>query len=139
MINHNTCASFLQGSNLDLFETAIMATSQVEDFGSIINLSRQTLDQTGGGHFTPVGGYNAKTRKVLLLDTARFKYPPHWVDIELLYESIKALRGDGEPRGFIMLTRKSSQLERSTQPPAKVRLPKLPSIEMEQEYTEYLA
>ena len=43
MINHNTCASFMLGSDLDLFETSILATSTIEDFGSIINLDRQTL------------------------------------------------------------------------------------------------
>ncbi len=49
------------------------------------NISRKVLSQTGDGHFTPIGGYHEKTDKVLLFDTARFKYPPHWVDIELLH------------------------------------------------------
>ena len=84
----------------------------------IVNLSRKVLGQSGAGHFCPIGGYDEKTRKVLLLDTARFKYPPHWVDIELLYESIYEKRGDGEPRGFICLSRKASPVERKTLPPA---------------------
>ena len=87
----------------------------------IVNLSRAVLGQSGTGHFEPIGGYNAKARKVLLMDTARFKYPPHWVDEELLYRSIIDLRGDGEPRGFICLTRKANPIDRATRPPAKVR------------------
>jgi hypothetical protein len=30
----------------------------------------------GDGHFSPVGGYHAGKDLVLILDTARFKYPP---------------------------------------------------------------
>lgn len=111
-------ASYLHSTDFDLFQTAIQASAQIEGFQTIINLSRSVLGQTGVGHFCPVGGYNVETRKVLLLDTARFKYPPHWVDIELLYASICEKRGDGEPRGFICLARKATPIERKTLPPA---------------------
>ena len=40
----------------------------------------------GDGHFSPIGGYNAREDLVLILDTARFKYPPHWVPLPMLYE-----------------------------------------------------
>ena len=36
------------------------------------------LLQTGDGHFSPVAGYHAGTDSVLVLDVARFKYPPYW-------------------------------------------------------------
>ena len=65
-----------------------MAATQIEGFMMIANYSRKVLGQTGDGHFTPVGGYNADADMCLLLDTARFKYPPHWVDLKLLYQSI---------------------------------------------------
>jgi len=57
----------------------------------MVNVSRKILDQTGDGHFCPIGGFNNNAKKVLMLDTARFKYPPHWVDIDLLYDSIKSI------------------------------------------------
>jgi glutathione gamma-glutamylcysteinyltransferase len=42
-----------------------------------------------------------------MLDTARFKYPPHWVDIELLYEAIKSIDKETQkPRGFIVISKK---------------------------------
>lgn len=41
---------------------------------------------TGDGHFSPIGGYSAQEDMVLILDTARFKYPPHWVPLRMLYE-----------------------------------------------------
>ena len=34
------------------------------------------------------GGYNPNEDLVLLLDVARFKYPPHWVPLKLLYQSM---------------------------------------------------
>ena len=62
MINHNTCAAYIQASNFDLFRTAILATSKIEGFGIMLNLSRKVLNQTGSGHFCPIGGYNTKAR-----------------------------------------------------------------------------
>ena len=45
----------------------------------------------GDGHFSPIGGYHPDSDLVLILDTARFKYPPHWVKLATLCESMKAL------------------------------------------------
>jgi len=53
------------------------------------------LKQSGEGHFVPIGGLSIEDEKVFLFDTARFKYPPHWITLKLLYESIYAKRGDG--------------------------------------------
>jgi glutathione gamma-glutamylcysteinyltransferase len=44
------------------------------------------LPAAGDGHFSPIGGYSAREDMVLILDTARFKYPPHWVPLEMLYK-----------------------------------------------------
>jgi hypothetical protein len=33
----------------------------------------------GDGHFSPIGGFHTQRDLVLILDTARFKYAPHWV------------------------------------------------------------
>lgn len=68
--------------------------------------SRKTLGQSGDGHFSPIGGYDARSDMVLLLDVARFKYPPHWVPLPLLYEAM--LRHDnatGKPRGWVLVTK----------------------------------
>lgn len=40
---------------------------------------------------------------VLLLDTARFKYSPHWVDADLVYGAVDTMDPDGFPRGFILV------------------------------------
>jgi glutathione gamma-glutamylcysteinyltransferase len=70
----------------------------------IVNYSRQTLGQTGDGHFSPIGGYHAGSDRVLVLDTARFKYPPHWIPVELLFAAMQAQdAATGLPRGWLGL------------------------------------
>jgi hypothetical protein len=36
-----------------------------------------------------LGGYHAATDSVRILDVARFKYPPHWVPLPVLYDSMR--------------------------------------------------
>jgi glutathione gamma-glutamylcysteinyltransferase len=55
-----------------------------------LSYSRKVLGQTGDGHFSPVGGYHPGKDLALIMDTARFKYPPHWVPLSLLFEAMKA-------------------------------------------------
>jgi len=77
----------------------------------IVNYSRRTLGQTGDGHFSPIGGYHAASDSVLVLDTARFKYPPHWVPVESLFAAMQALDdATGLPRGWIALHSRATSL-----------------------------
>lgn len=55
----------------------------------IVNFSRRTLGQTGSGHFSPIGGYHPEKDLVLILDVARFKYPPFWVPLATLWQSMQ--------------------------------------------------
>lgn len=55
----------------------------------VVSYSRKYLGQTGGGHFSPVAAYAEEADKCLVLDVARFKYPPYWVSVEELYESMR--------------------------------------------------
>lgn len=66
---------------------------------------RAALGQTGIGHFSPVGGYHEGRDLTLLLDVARFKYPPHWVPIERLFEAMLPIdHATGQSRGWVSLT-----------------------------------
>lgn len=83
-------------------------SSRAESF-LICNFSRKHLDQTGDGHFSPIGGYNKELDLVLIMDTARFKYPPFWVGMERLWESMKVIdKMSGEPRGYFVVSTDSS-------------------------------
>lgn len=81
-----------------------MVTSTSDKF-MVISFSRKVLGQTGDGHFSPIGAYNAETGNVLILDTARYKYPSYWCPIETLYESMNPIdKETGRPRGYFVLS-----------------------------------
>ncbi|KAK9716772.1 hypothetical protein K7432_006686 [Basidiobolus ranarum] len=70
----------------------------------VISFSRKTLQQTGDGHFSPLGGYNIERKLALILDVARFKYPCYYVPIDMLYESLKPIdKTTGQSRGYFLL------------------------------------
>ena len=70
-----------------------------------------------------------------MLDTARFKYPPHWVDLHQIFEAIKTLDKDsGKSRGFIMLTRKVTKSKKL--PPLIARQPRLEKLDLFSLYLE---
>lgn len=81
-----------------------MITSTSDQF-MVISFSRKVLGQTGDGHFSPIGAYNAEEGKVLILDTARYKYPSYWCPIETLFESMNPIdKETGRPRGYFLLS-----------------------------------
>ena len=58
--------------------------------------------QTGTGHFSPIGGYHAGRDMALILDVARFKYPPHWVPLSNLWEGMNIIDDTtGQHRGYV--------------------------------------
>lgn len=75
----------------------------------IVGYDRRALGQTGTGHYSPIGGYHAASDRALLLDVARFKYPPHWVEVERLFEAISTIDPDtNKPRGWVGLERSAT-------------------------------
>lgn len=75
----------------------------------VASYSRKSLGQTGDGHFSPLAGYHEGTDQVLVLDVARFKYPPHWIQVETLYQAMQKADPDtGRPRGYTMVHRSAA-------------------------------
>ncbi|CDW83605.1 glutathione gamma-glutamylcysteinyltransferase [Stylonychia lemnae] len=107
MLHHNTSAAYIKRFDLNFMRTAILSTSRRQGLYLMANISRKTLLQTGDGHFTPIGGYHISSDKVLLFDTARYKYPPHWVDINSLFEATQTIDSDtNKLRGIIAFSSK---------------------------------
>ena len=74
----------------------------------VVSYSRKEFEQTGDGHFSPIAGYHKSTdgteERVLILDTARFKYPPHWVPLSLLYSAMQRRdQSTGLMRGWVVV------------------------------------
>ncbi|KAJ1624615.1 Phytochelatin synthase-domain-containing protein [Pavlovales sp. CCMP2436] len=56
----------------------------------VVSFDRRKINQTGSGHFSPVAGYHPGEDRILVLDTARFKYPPFWVRVDMMWEAMRA-------------------------------------------------
>jgi glutathione gamma-glutamylcysteinyltransferase len=101
------------GTALDTFRSHVLTSARapsshggVADFFIIANFDRSTLQQTGDGHFSPIAGYHQQSDSVLILDTARFKYPPWWVKVENLWEAMQVPDVDTqESRGYFLIDR----------------------------------
>jgi len=50
----------------------------------MLNYKRGGIGQDGGGHFSPLGAYNAQEDMFLIMDVAKYKHPPVWVKWENL-------------------------------------------------------
>jgi glutathione gamma-glutamylcysteinyltransferase len=94
-------------SSVDQLRQDVIAAAGAERGPVLVaGYSRAGLGQTGSGHFSPVGGYHAGRDLVLLLDVARFKYPPHWVPLPRLWQAMTDVDpATGRARGWIVLDR----------------------------------
>ncbi len=89
------------------FRAAVLeATRSPGEPHLVVAYDRRVLGQTGAGHFSPVGGYHQGRDLVLILDVARFKYPPHWVPLETVFQAMLPLDPvSGRSRGYAQLWR----------------------------------
>lgn len=88
--------------NLSAFRAAI-ASAAADDGVLVVAYDRSALGQTGSGHFSPIGGYHRARDFALILDVARFKYPPHWLSIERLWRATQAIDpATGRARGWLV-------------------------------------
>lgn len=110
------CLAYCAGAKVEAFRTSqstihdfrkyVIACSTSDGCHVISSYHRGTFKQTGVGHFSPIGGYHAGKDMALILDVARFKYPPHWVPLTLLWEAMNTVDGaSGLPRGFMLISR----------------------------------
>ncbi|HEY0465153.1 MAG TPA: phytochelatin synthase family protein [Polyangiaceae bacterium] len=89
--------------DLESWRAAIAAASHGETV-VVASYDRGAMGQSGSGHFSPVGGYHRERDLVLILDVARFKYPPHWVSAERVYQAMQSIDpATGRSRGWMVL------------------------------------
>ncbi|WP_131114517.1 phytochelatin synthase family protein [Lichenihabitans psoromatis] len=71
----------------------------------IVNYLRKSLDQERGGHISPLAAYDAKADRFLILDVARYKYPPVWVTASDLFDAMNTIDADndGKTRGYVLV------------------------------------
>jgi len=80
--------------------------SALKDDGQFVlaNYYRASLGQVGGGHWSSLGAYDKQSDSVLILDVAKYKYPPVWVGISTLREAIATLdTTSNKARGLVIV------------------------------------
>lgn len=63
---------------------------------------RKALNQEGIGHWSPIAAYDEESDSFLLLDVAKFKYPPVWIDASAFINSMQTANMYDQSRGFIV-------------------------------------
>jgi hypothetical protein len=72
----------------------------------IVNYLRKALGEQTGGHISPLAAYDAKADRFLVLDVARYKYPPVWVKTADMFAAMNTpdTANDNKSRGFVLVT-----------------------------------
>lgn len=72
----------------------------------LANYYRQSLGQVGGGHWSALAAYDAQTDRVLILDVAKYKYPPAWVSLGALRLAIATTdTTSNKARGLVIVSK----------------------------------
>ncbi len=93
---------------LDAFRAHARAALSARDQYVIVNYLRRSLGQQMGGHISPLAAYDEKQDKFLILDVARYKYPPVWVSAADLYAAMNTPDiVSGKTRGYVLVSKKA--------------------------------
>ena len=91
-------------SSVDEFRKLASAYLSERGHFVIVNYLRKALGEETGGHISPLAAYDTKADRFLILDVARYKYPPVWVktaDLFAAMDTPDAANG-GKSRGFVL-------------------------------------
>ena len=73
----------------------------------IVNYLRKAINQERGGHISPLAAYDKDTDRFLILDVARYKYPPVWVATSDLFAAMNTTDSDNnnQTRGYVLISK----------------------------------
>jgi glutathione gamma-glutamylcysteinyltransferase len=90
--------------SLEEFRNILKQSAKQYDCHVIVSFGRESLGQTGIGHFSPVAAVHESKDLALVLDVARFKYPPYWVKIDELHMAMLGADPEtGMSRGYSVI------------------------------------
>jgi hypothetical protein len=93
-------------TSLEAFREEAATYLAKPDHFVLINYLRSALGQQKGGHFSPLAAYDRETDRFLILDVARYKYPPVWVKAEELFAAMNTKDSDNadRSRGYVLVS-----------------------------------
>ena len=97
----------IAGDTLNDDSLRTLLKNALSDDGQFVlaNYFRATLGQVGGGHWSALAAYDAESDRVLILDVAKYKYPPAWVSISTLRKAIATTdTTSNKSRGLVIVS-----------------------------------
>lgn len=94
-------------SSLEEFRSKAQEYLATPDHFVIVNYLRKAIGQEKGGHISPIAAFDAETDRFLILDVARYKYPPVWVTAPELFAAMNTQDSDNQnrTRGFVLISK----------------------------------
>jgi Phytochelatin synthase len=90
--------------NEDTLRGLLKSVLAKPDARIVANFNRKILGQEGGGHHSPLAAYDETSDSVLILDVAKFKYPPAWIKLGDLLHAMQNVDSDsGKSRGLVVV------------------------------------
>ncbi len=101
-------AEVRHAADIDLaqFRAVAERALSAKDQYVIVNYLRRAMGQERGGHISPLAAYDATADRFLILDVARYKYPPVWVTASDLFAAMNTpdAENDNRSRGFVLIS-----------------------------------
>jgi hypothetical protein len=108
LLNLGVKAEFHHADTIDVSKLRQLIKDTLADPSKrlIVNYTRQAIGQDGAGHVSPIGAYDAETDRALVLDVAKYKYPPVWMTLADLYKAINTIdSSSNKTRGIVVVTK----------------------------------
>ncbi len=95
-------------TSLDAFRAAARDYLSKPGHFVVVNYLRKAIGQEKGGHISPLAAYDGKSDRFLILDVARYKYPPVWVAAADLFAAMNTADSDNQnrSRGYVLIAAK---------------------------------
>lgn len=106
LTHHGVKTRSIAGDTFTDESLRVLLQTALGDDGQFVlaNYFRGTLGQVGGGHWSALAAYDAQTDSVLILDVAKYKYPPAWVGISTLRQAISTIdTTSAKARGLVIV------------------------------------
>jgi|SRR5271169_4585905 len=108
LTRHGVMAKSIAGDTFSDESLRALLQKALGDDGQFVlaNYFRGNLGQVGDGHWSALAAYDAQTDSVLILDVAKYKYPPAWVGINTLRQAISTIdTTSNKARGLVIVSK----------------------------------
>lgn len=96
---------YLSNETADTKLKEIFKLTYVPNRYVVVNFQRGKIYQAPykGAHYSPLGAYNEENDRVLVMDVARYKYPPVWVKTQDMINALNTTTRQGKSRGLLIV------------------------------------